>query len=555
LGSMRTSWVTAMADKGKRMGELRLIGRLASAGFAAGPIALLSSFRAITRKGGEPVAEAAALRDAIATALEQLSQLSAHAKSDGADILAFQIAMLEDEALAAPAFAAITEGTSADRAWHTTLDAEIGGYDKAEDEHFRARASDLRDIRERVLSALLGATSEPSVPPGAIVLGVDLTPSCFLATDWSPGGGIALTRGSASGHVATLARARGVPMIIGLDLDLGSIGSRGEALIDGESATLYLEPTSTTRQSFAARARAAERARESAEIFRMRPALTADGTPIAVFINVADPVEIETLDPASCDGIGLVRTEFLFHGKDKLPDEEYQYHVYRRLAQWSRGKTVTIRTLDAGADKPIPGLTIDGETNPFLGMRGIRLSLAKPEPFRAQLRALCRAAVHGAIEVMLPMITVPSELALARRLLDEEVAALKAAGIACRRPPLGIMVEVPAAAIAIDAFDAAFYSIGSNDLTQYVMAAARDLDAVAALNDPTNPAVLRLIAQVAAHGAAIGRKVSLCGDAGGEPKLIKSLLTAGLRALSVAPAALACTKQAIASVDLSGSVG
>jgi phosphoenolpyruvate-protein phosphotransferase (PTS system enzyme I) len=537
------------------MGELRLIGRSASAGFAVGPIALLSRFNVMVRKGGEPAAEAAALRDAIATALEHLSQLAAHAKSDGADILAFQIAMLEDETLAAPAFAAISEGASADRAWRTALDAEIGGYDNAEDEHFRARANDLRDICERVLSALSGEVTEPSAPSGAIVIGEDLTPSRFLATDWGAGGGIALTRGSASGHVATLARARGVPMIIGLDLDLGSIGGRGEALIDGESATLYLHPTPTTRKSFAARARTSERARESAEIFRMRPALTADGTPIAVHINIADPIEIETLDPGSCDGIGLVRTEFLFHGKDKLPGEQDQYLAYRRLAEWSRGKSVTIRTLDAGADKPIPGLTIANESNPFLGMRGVRLSLAKPEPFRVQLRALCRAAVHGPIEVMLPMITVPRELALARRILDEEVAALEAAGVACRRPPLGIMVEVPAAAIAIDAFDAAFYSIGSNDLTQYVMAAARDLDAVAALNDPANPAVLRLIAQVTAHGAATGRKVSLCGDAGGEPKLVKALLCAGLRALSVAPVAIARTKQAIAAVDLSGGLG
>jgi phosphotransferase system enzyme I (PtsI) len=537
------------------MGELRLIGRSASAGFAVGPIALLSRFNVMVRKGGEPAAEAAALRDAIATALEHLSQLAAHAKSDGADILAFQIAMLEDETLAAPAFAAISEGASADRAWRTALDAEIGGYDNAEDEHFRARANDLRDICERVLSALSGEVTEPSAPSGAIVIGEDLTPSRFLATDWGAGGGIALTRGSASGHVATLARARGVPMIIGLDLDLGSIGGRGEALIDGESATLYLHPTPTTRKSFAARARTSDRARESAEIFRMRPALTADGTPIAVHINIADLIEIETLDSGSCDGIGLVRTEFLFHGKDKLPDEEDQYLAYRRLAEWSRGKSVTIRTLDAGADKPIPGLTIAGESNPFLGMRGVRLSLAKPEPFRVQLRALCRAAVHGAIEVMLPMITVPSELALARRILDEEWAALKAAGIACRRPPLGIMVEVPAAAIAIDAFDAAFYSIGSNDLTQYVMAAARDLDTVAALNDPVNPAVLRLITQVTAHGVATGRKVSLCGDAGGEPKLVKALLNAGLRALSVAPVAIARTKQAIAAVDLSGGLG
>ena len=263
---------------------------------------------------------------------------------------------------------------------------------------------------------------------------------------------------------------------------------------------------------------------------------------------------METLDPGTCDGIGLVRTEFLFYRTGLLPDEESQYQAYRRLAEWARGKPVTVRTLDAGADKPIPGLTIDGESNPFLGVRGIRLSLAKPEPFRVQLRAIARAAVHGAVEVMLPMVSLPDELAAARRYLDQEIEALTREGIACRRPPLGIMVEVPAAAIAIERFDAAFFSIGSNDLTQYVMAAARDLDAVATLNDPANPAVMRLIAQVAAHGAAIGRKVSLCGDAGGEPRLIRYLLNAGLRALSVAPTALARTKEAIASVDLKTSM-
>jgi len=532
------------------MAELRLTGRLASGGFAAGPVALLSGFAPTSRGAGEPDEEAAALRGAIMAAIEQLSRLVARARDDGAAILAFQIAMLEDDALAASAFAGIATGTGADRAWRTALDAEIGGYEVADDEHFRARASDLRDIRDRVLGALSSVASEPSLPSGAIVLGEDLTPSRFLATDWSNGGGIALTRGSASGHVAMLARSRGVPMIVGMELDLGAFGGHREALIDGEFGTLCLDPAPETRESFAARALAAKRREETAESFRVRPAVTRDGTPITVFINVADPVELETLDPASCDGIGLVRTEFLFYGKSRLPDEESQYRVYRRLAEWARGKPVAIRTLDAGADKPIPGLTIDGETNPFLGMRGIRLSLAKPEPFRAQLRAIARAAVHGAVEVMLPMVALPSELAAARRYLDQELEALTRAGIACRRPPLGIMVEVPAAAIAIERFDAAFFSIGSNDLTQYVMAAARDLDAVATLNDPSDPAVMRLIAQVAAHGLAVGKKVSLCGDAGGEPKLIGNLLAAGLRALSVAPTALARTKEAIASVDL-----
>jgi phosphoenolpyruvate-protein phosphotransferase (PTS system enzyme I) len=537
---------------GMRMAELRVSGRVASGGFAAGPVAVFSTDAGTARLAREPVAETQALRSAIASALEQLGDLASKAESDGADILAFQIAMLEDEALSEAALAAIGAGVSADRAWRSALDSEIGDYEAAGDMHFKARASDLRDIRDRVAGILSGVATDLRLPPGAILVGEDLTPSRFLSTDWSSGGGIALTRGSASGHVATLARARGVPMIVGVALDLGGIGQRANALIDGANATLTIDPEDATQEDFAARERAARTSRSAAEQFRTRPALTADGTPIAVYINVADPAEVETLDPGSCDGIGLVRTEFLFSGKRGLPDEETQYRAYRRLAEWAAGKPVTIRTLDAGADKPIAGLTLDHEANPFLGMRGIRLSLAKPEIFRTQLRALCRAANHGAIEIMLPMVALPRELELARDCLEDALSGLRVAGAPCRRPELGIMVEVPAAAILVEAFDAAFFSIGSNDLTQYVMAAARDSDAVAELNDPSHPAVLRLIAQVAAYGARVGRKVSLCGDAGGEPKFIEALLRAGLRSLSVSPAALGSVKEAIARVALGG---
>ncbi len=535
------------------MAELRVTGRVASGGFAAGPVAVFLTETRAVRGAGDPVAEATALRDAIGAALEQLSGLVARAGSDGADILAFQIAMLEDETLSESAFTAIGAGVTADRAWHTGLGNEIADYEAAEDAHFRARASDLRDIRDRVAGILSGAARDPDPPPGAILVGEDLTPSRFLSTDWSGGGGIALTRGSASGHVATLARARGVPMIVGLALDLDCIVRRADALIDGGSATLYIDPESATREDFAARALNARTLRSAADDFLMRPALTADRTPIAVCINVADPGELEALDPASCDGIGLVRTEFLFSGESGLPDEETQYQAYRRLAEWAAGKPVTIRTLDAGADKPIAGLTLDHEANPFLGMRGIRLSLINPEIFRTQLRAVCRAAAHGAIEVMLPMVALPRELELARGHLEDAVIELQAAGVPCRRPELGIMIEVPAAAISVEAFDAAFFSIGSNDLTQYVMAAARDSEALAELNDPAHPAVLRLIAQVAAHGAKVGRKVSLCGDAGGEPRFIEALLAAGLRALSVSPAALGGAKEAIARVNIGGA--
>jgi phosphotransferase system enzyme I (PtsI) len=211
---------------------------------------------------------------------------------------------------------------------------------------------------------------------------------------------------------------------------------------------------------------------------------------------------------------------------------------------------VTIRTLDAGGDKPIRNLTLAGESNPFLGVRGLRLSFARPEVFRTQLRALARAAVHGDVKVMLPMVTLPRELAAARAMLDEEVAALLATKIPARRPHLGVMVEVPAAAIAADQFDADFFSIGSNDLTQYVAAAGRDIGAVAELADPVQPAMLRLLRYVVDVAQAQRIDVSLCGDAGGDPRAIPLLLATGLRCLSMAPAMVGRAKLALAAIDL-----
>lgn len=533
------------------MDERQIVGKPASAGYAAGPVALLAGAAGASRVGGDRDVETSALGSAVAAAIDELSRLAAKAEGDGADIIAFQIAMLEDRALALPAYADIDAGLSADQAWLRALDQQVSEYETADDAYFRARATDLADIRARVLAALTGVKADAPAPPGAILVGEDLAPSRFLSTDWSRGGGIVLTRGSASSHVATLARSRGVPMIVGAPLDLRNLANGTQALLDGENATLWLNPARSTLHSLTSRERVTAANRIKADKHRLSPAATSDGTAVSVHANISDLSEIASFDVAGFDGVGLVRTEFLFGRGAGLPSEEEQYFAYRRLAEWARGKSVTIRTLDAGADKPIAGLTLAQESNPFLGLRGVRLSLARPDVFRVQLRALCRAAVHGAIEIMLPMVSVPEEVEQTRRYLREEARALRALGVASREPSLGIMVEVPAAAIAVERFDADFFSIGSNDLTQYVMAAARDESAVASLNDPMDPAVLRLIAQVAAHARATGRKASLCGDAGAEPKYVEPLLRAGLRALSIAPGALGRIKEAIAKVDLS----
>ncbi|WP_051340168.1 phosphoenolpyruvate--protein phosphotransferase [Azospirillum halopraeferens] len=520
-------------------------GRPAAPGLASGPLRRLDEGDGATsaRDAGPPEREAADLRDAMAAAAADLADLTAAAgdDADAEGMLAFQLALLEDEALSEPAFAAIAAGAPADAAFRAALDAQVADYAAAEDAYFRARAADLADLRDRVLRRLAGEAEE-AIPGDAILVARDLPPSRFLAVAWA-GGGLALGRGSTTSHVAILARARGVPMVVGVDAD--GLEDGRPALLDGEAGTLVVEPDPAAAAAFAARRAESDGRRAREETFLARPAVTADGERVRVLINIAGPEELAGIDPAHTDGVGLVRTEFLFDGRHHLPDEEEQLAVYRRILDLAGGRPVTVRTLDAGGDKPVPGLTRPGESNPFLGVRGVRLSLRRPEVFTVQLRALARAATAGPLKVMVPMVSVPEEMERCRALLDAAVADLAAAGVPAARPPLGMMVEVPAAALAVAAFPADFYSIGSNDLIQYTMAASRDEPELADLARPT-AAVMELIARVAVHGAATGREVSLCGDLAGEREHVADLLAAGLRTLSVTPTAVAAVKAAVA---------
>ena len=465
-------------------------------------------------------------------------------------MLSFQVAMLSDEELVRPVLERVGAGESAGAAWEAAMEAEIAGYRDAGDDHFSARTADLEDIRDRVLGHLEPGGASPVIPEGSVIVAVDLPISRFLAIDWAQGGAILLTQGSPTSHVAMLARARGVPMVVGLEAAADYAMAGREALVDAATGEVVFDPTEATRVVFAAKADREKIANAASAAFRAAPAVTKDGTRISLNLNASSADEVEGLDPAICDGIGLVRTEMMFHGPGALPDEDAQYQAYRRILAWADGRPVTIRTLDAGGDKPIQGVTVDGESNPFLGLRGIRLSLRRPALLQIQLRALARAAAHGDLRIMLPMVTLPAELEAGRKLLGEALARLAQDNTPAGRPRLGIMIEVPAAAIAVDLFDADFFSIGSNDLTQYVTAAGRDIGTVADLADPLNPAVLRLIAAVARHGRETRREVSLCGDAGGDPRVIGALLRAGLRSLSVAPASVGAAKQAIAAIDL-----
>ena len=610
------------------------------------------------RDTGDPEVERAALDGAVARSLAELRELVHGSGELAADVIGFQIGLLEDDEFLDPVRAEIEAGTAAVRSWTRHLAGEISDYESAPTGYLRERAADLRDLRDRVAVALGGETCRSSgrpehgppgdgrpghdpsgdglpghgplghdrpehgpashgwpaqpppgsrppghglpdygptghdwsehgrpgdglsdhgsgegfpglgpsshdrpdhPPPGSrppghglpdrcLVIADELTPSRFLEIDWSRAAGAATYSGSPASHVAMLARAQGVPMLVQLSGDPGELIEGTEAILDAERGCLVPAPPPPIRERYARRIDEQRARKREALRHLSRPARTRDGSPVRVLVNVDAPACLDRLDPSHCDGIGLTRTEFLFHGAEALPGEDAQLRFYRRLAGWAGGRPVTVRTLDAGGDKPIPGLTPEGESNPFLGLRGVRLSLARPEVLARQLRALARAAAGGGLRVMLPMVTAPDELHAVRRLLACEVEALQAAGIEAAAPRLGMMVEVPAAALTIESFDADFFSIGTNDLTQYVLAAGRDSTAVADLLDPLHPAVLELIARVAGHGARSGREVSVCGEMATRPEGLRALLDAGIRTFSVPPPALASTKATLAGL-------
>ncbi|WP_338701244.1 MULTISPECIES: phosphoenolpyruvate--protein phosphotransferase [unclassified Bradyrhizobium] len=528
-------------------------GRTASIGFAHGPLIRVDAGAAGERVAGTLVEEALALRNAIDVASGQIADLAASAGGEAAQILEFQVALLEDEDLIEAIFGSIGEGRPADIAWRSTLDAHIADYNSAPDDYLKARSSDLADLRDRVIHILRGDQDQPlKIPSGGVVCADDLPPSRFLEIDWSGGGGLALLRGSPTSHVAMLARARGIPMVV----QLGAIPDTGTtALLDGEGATLELDPSVEQVRTFEKRRDSHRKSRASARAILRRPTASWRGEHIKLLINIQRVEDLEHADAQYADGIGLMRTEFLLAGRSDLPDEETQFQAYDEVVRWAGQRPVTIRTFDAGGDKPVPGFTLDGEANPFLGVRGLRLCLARPEIFAVQLRALARAAVRANLKVMFPMVTSADELEAGRKLFADVVQRLQAAGIAATLPELGIMVEVPAAALAIASFKASFFSIGSNDLAQYVLACDRSNGALAPLMDPLHPAVLELIARTAEHGRRAAISVSLCGDMAGDPRCLPALLNCGLRELSVNASALAQIKQTIDRLSGGGTLG
>ena len=519
-------------------------GHIASRGVAIGRAVFHHQHAFDDRPSGTVEDETRLFHQSINAAQAAIRALIDNTEKDIAEVLEFQLALIQDRSLIDPAVAAVATGTSAHTAWTQTLNEQLRRFEAADDPYFRGRTSDLLDLKRHVLNHIYGETDAfQPLYQDAIIIAEDLSPSDFAMLDRRYCKGIALNKGSLNSHVALLARSRGIPMLIGLQTAVAKPDTT--VILDAVEGRLIVAPDELTVAEYRRQMEAEEKqAMAHQKYLTIRPTLPT-GERVFVSINVGTLEDLKLVSPDQCDGIGLVRTEFLFHNGSAMPDEEMQFQIYKKLAEWAGDKQVIVRTLDAGGDKPVEGLTEKDESNPFLGVRGIRLSLLNEDVFCIQLRALVRASAYGNLKIMLPMVTVPQEFERANDLLQEILVQLRRKDPTLTAPPLGIMVEVPAVAMCIEDFDTDFFSIGSNDLIQFVTACDRGERKVAHLYTGANRAVFELIRSTIDHGRLTGKQVSLCGDMASQSDFIDELLNIGLRHFSVSPPDLARVKAAI----------
>lgn len=469
---------------------------------------------------------------AIRQSAEELETMIGRADNLGAELFEFQARMLRDPELANLARGRVTHGEPVALAWAAAMDDYIADFEDAGNAEW-PRNMDLIDIRNRVLASM-SATPRPDFPAGSVFIGDDIEPSIFLDHDWSEGGGIALRRGSAASHVAMLSRARGIPMVTGLgafDVEDGT-----PVLVDGQGGRLIVRPSPDEIDQTTAGRTVAQ-------------AGSLIGVPsgIQLYAAVNRIEDLDRIDPATCAGIGLVRTEFLLGSPATFVQEEAQFALYRQLAARSPGP-VAIRLLDLGGDKPVRGLTFD-EPNPFLGRRGIRFLLERRDLLVVQARALLRAAATGDLRVLVPMVTVPAEMQAVTDVFAQEAEKLRGGNVACANPLIGMMVETPAAALALDAFRADFFAIGASDLLQYLAAASRNDGGLADLRRDAVPALMRLIDICVARARALGKPIGVCGDIAADPTFVAPLFDAGVRSFTAPPDQLWAIANALASSE------
>ncbi|MBE6667698.1 MAG: phosphoenolpyruvate--protein phosphotransferase [Ruminococcaceae bacterium] len=432
-------------------------------------------------------------------------------------------------------------------------------FESMDDSYMQARGADIRDISNRLISILLGKSSKDiSLEQGDIICADDLTPSEAMSLDRGKVSAFVTSAGSASSHTAILAKSMGIPAVIGVGDDLMTLTDGAEAIVDGFSGKVYISPDAETSARMKDKRNADLQRKALLEEYKGLENITLDGKRIELFANIQCLQELPSVTSNDAGGIGLFRSEFLYMDRKDFPTEDEQYEVYKKVLSHMESKKVIIRTLDIGADKQADYFMLDKEENPALGLRAIRICLTRPDIFRPQLRALLRASVHGNLGIMFPMISSVSELKKTLTIVDDVKRELTAKGIPfCTATELGIMIETPAAAIISDILAPLvdFFSIGTNDLTQYTLALDRQNRLLDRFFEPHHEAVLRLIELTVNNAHAHGKWVGICGELGADVELTERFLRMGIDELSVSPSFILPLRDKIRKTNLQKEKG
>ena len=532
-------------------------GIAGSAGYGVGKVVIISDAKPEyeNRTITDTDAEIKRYDDAVAAFTEKTHAMAEAMKESvgehNAEILEGHILLLTDPGMDEITKGAIMSGTCAEAAFESTCDMFAGMFQMADDELTRQRATDIGDIKVRMLKILTGTPDMniSEVPVGTLLVAEDLTPSMTAGIVKETVAGIITAVGGKTSHSAILARALEIPAVLSVDGIVDKVSDGMTAVVDGCDGICILDPSQEEIDEYQEKREKYLSDKALLEVYRGKDTVTADGVKVHLYGNIGNPEDAKQVAACDGEGVGLFRTEFLFMGASELPSEEEQFQAYKAAAETMEGREVIIRTLDVGGDKDIPYLGLEKEDNPFLGFRAVRYCLQNKDSYRVQLRALLRASAFGDIKIMVPLVTCVDEIRSVKALVKELMAELDAENIAYNKDiQVGAMIETPAASLIADllAKEADFFSIGTNDLTQYTMAVDRGNAKVAYLYSSYNPAVLRSMKNIIEAANAAGIMVGMCGEAAADPLLIPLLISFGLGEFSVSATSVLATRGTIA---------